>query len=324
MKIFTFILISLLSLNAEAWGRRGHEIIATTAAYVLADTNPKEHGFFKEYSFDLAYYSNVPDIIWKRSLTYEIERNEHFLDLEYFWRANGSNEKEKKDPIWYENRQEFFSHYKVVKTAGRAPWRIQELSNQLEKVAEELRALTSLEKSEEDKLKNKEKRNTLQLSWLTLAGLIGHYVGDLSQPLHCTENYDGQMTNQKGLHAFYEEKVVNELSPEIEKEILRRAKKHYKFMKSIVYVREPTSFERAITLGKNSFEQVDELLKLDVKSKRNLNKAVKYMKKITIERMAIGSAYLALIWEAHTGWSFDSNKFYDFNEVPAYIQPQAE
>ena len=37
-----------------------------------------------------------------------------------------------------------------------------------------------------------------------MAGVMAHYIGDLSQPLHDTKNYDGQLTGQPGIHAFFE------------------------------------------------------------------------------------------------------------------------
>lgn len=36
---------------------------------------------------------------------------------------------------------------------------------------------------------------------------IGHYVGDAHVPLHTTENYNGQLTNQIGIHAFWESRL---------------------------------------------------------------------------------------------------------------------
>jgi hypothetical protein len=38
---------------------------------------------------------------------------------------------------------------------------------------------------------------------------IGHYVGDTFQPLHCTENYDGAMTGNSGIHARYESSMIS-------------------------------------------------------------------------------------------------------------------
>ncbi len=42
---------------------------------------------------------------------------------------------------------------------------------------------------------------------LKLSADIGHYVGDAHVPLHTTENYNGQLTNQDGIHAFWESRI---------------------------------------------------------------------------------------------------------------------
>ncbi|MBB4077805.1 hypothetical protein GGR28_000406 [Lewinella aquimaris] len=42
---------------------------------------------------------------------------------------------------------------------------------------------------------------------LRLAAEIGHYVGDAHVPLHTTENYNGQLTGQTGIHAFWESRL---------------------------------------------------------------------------------------------------------------------
>jgi hypothetical protein len=36
---------------------------------------------------------------------------------------------------------------------------------------------------------------------------MGHYIADAHVPLHTTENYNGQMTNQNGIHAFWESRI---------------------------------------------------------------------------------------------------------------------
>jgi hypothetical protein len=42
---------------------------------------------------------------------------------------------------------------------------------------------------------------------------LGHYVGDVHVPLHTTSNHDGQLTGQKGLHAYFENRVVKSIGP---------------------------------------------------------------------------------------------------------------
>ena len=42
---------------------------------------------------------------------------------------------------------------------------------------------------------------------LRLSAEIGHYVGDAHVPLHTTENYNGQFSNQIGIHGFWESRL---------------------------------------------------------------------------------------------------------------------
>ena len=42
---------------------------------------------------------------------------------------------------------------------------------------------------------------------LRLCADIGHYVGDAHVPLHTTANYNGQLTNQHGIHGFWESRI---------------------------------------------------------------------------------------------------------------------
>lgn len=36
---------------------------------------------------------------------------------------------------------------------------------------------------------------------------LGHYIGDAHVPLHTTANHNGQLTNQIGIHAFWESRL---------------------------------------------------------------------------------------------------------------------
>lgn len=42
---------------------------------------------------------------------------------------------------------------------------------------------------------------------LRLSAEIGHYLGDAHVPLHTSKNYNGQLTNQIGIHAFWESRI---------------------------------------------------------------------------------------------------------------------
>ncbi len=67
---------------------------------------------------------------------------------------------------------------------------------------------------------------------LRLSTEIGHYVGDAHVPLHTTVNYNGQLTDQVGIHAFWESRL-----PEI------YADKDYDFfVGKAAYIDNPQSY----------------------------------------------------------------------------------
>ncbi len=48
-------------------------------------------------------------------------------------------------------------------------------------------------------------RNTNQI--LRYSAEIGHYIADGHVPLHTSSNYNGQKTNQRGIHGFWESRI---------------------------------------------------------------------------------------------------------------------
>jgi hypothetical protein len=58
----------------------------------------------------------------------------------------------------------------------------------------------------EDKLTTAFKEKNKQ-QILLLASDLGHYLGDAHMPLHTSLNHDGQLTNQSGIHAFWESQI---------------------------------------------------------------------------------------------------------------------
>jgi len=55
-----------------------------------------------------------------------------------------------------------------------------------------------------------------QQDWLNLlqtAGALAHYAEDLHNPLHLTQNYDGQLTGNDGIHSRYEIQMISRHLP---------------------------------------------------------------------------------------------------------------
>lgn len=83
---------------------------------------------------------------------------------------------------------------------------------------------------------------------LRTAAEFGHYIGDAHVPLHTTENYNGQLTNQIGIHAFWESRV-----PEL------FAEDEYDFwVGQAEYIDDPSQFFWDMVLKSHSY--VEEVL----------------------------------------------------------------
>jgi len=303
-----FIAIILTPLTAGAWGRRGHQIVGETAS-VLASQEPNSE-FLRNQSFNMGYYANVPDFIWKRPETYETEKGQHFMDMEIF-NLEFAKHPEVQNPFEL-SRKEFDAKFPDIKSdAGRAFWRIRELYADLEKTTTKLHEL---------KEPNGPARQKLQERWLLVAGVMAHYVGDLSMPLHVSENYDGLLTNQKGVHSQFEEVAVDQLFPSILCDVDREAKKDWPaFSKRN---KDKTVLQLLTDLATRSNHQIAKLLAADKKSNRkDVKKYAEAFRPLIRQQLVDGSLTLAELYRRQLGWTFDNNKFYFFANEPAYIMP---
>ena len=127
-----------LSCNAFAWGRRGHQVVGETAGLIVSGEPEAE--FMRNHSFDLGYYSNVPDFGWKRPATYAFEKPQHFMDMEIFLREFAKHP-EIKNPLEL-SRKDFEAQFPDLKVdTGRSFWRIREMYAQLEDLTHQLREM---------------------------------------------------------------------------------------------------------------------------------------------------------------------------------------
>jgi hypothetical protein len=102
---------------------------------------------------------------------------------------------------------------------------------------------------------------------LTASANLGHYVADAHVPLHLTQNYNGQLTNQTGLHAFWESRL-----PEL------FAASYNCYAGKARYIENP--LKEAFKICSTSFKEVDSVLRLE----RALNKTFPADKKYVMEK----------------------------------------
>ena len=160
----------ILVVGLSSWGFLVHRTIHQIAIYSLPE--PLQSFMHKEMA-NLVSNATRPDV---RRNTDKTEATKHFIDLEAYG-PNAANNM----PLNWADAVKKYSEDTLLKY-GWAPYLI----------ISELDKLTSAFRS-----KNKD-------SILFYAADIGHYIGDVHVPLHTTINYDGQLTNQKGLHSMWE------------------------------------------------------------------------------------------------------------------------
>lgn len=174
--ILHFIITISLLLSVpffSSWGTFGHEHINKAAVFALPES--MRMFFFNHVDF-ITQESTVPDLR-KYTMLDKAETPRHYIDLEKFGAWDSIPRNFAEASLKY--KPEFLNEYGIL------PWYIQDMMDKLTKAF-------------------KGKRKT---EILFLAADLGHYLGDAHMPLHTTLNHDGQLTDQRGIHALWESRL---------------------------------------------------------------------------------------------------------------------
>ena len=221
-RFFGLLLIPIVIVLFCSWGFLVHRTVNQLAIYKL----PKSiQPFFYRHMDYLAENSTRPDT---RRNTDSMEATRHFIDLEVYGDSAAW-----KMPAKWEDAVKIFSEDTLLKY-GYVPYHIITIKNKL---------------TQAFRMRNKD-------SILFYAADLGHYIGDANVPLHTTLNYDGQLTDQKGLHSLWESMV-----PEIELDQYSLYSRH-----NATYLADPEAaiwkvIRWSYTLTKDVFEQETEATK---------------------------------------------------------------
>jgi hypothetical protein len=171
--ILVFVLaIGVVSL-VFAWGAWGHQHINRAAVFGLPD---EMRPFFYNHIDFITEEAVVPDLR-KYTIGDKAEFPRHYINMEsYDPQAMSVNL-----PLTMKEARAKYPD-SLLNKAGILPWYIQEMMDKLTRAF-------------------KERRKT---EILFIAADLGHYIGDAHMPLHTALNHDGQLTGQKGIHAFWE------------------------------------------------------------------------------------------------------------------------
>lgn len=230
--VWRLLLLTLLSLTNVSWGFYAHRKVNRYAVFALP---PEMIGFYKRHIEYLTEHAVDPD---KRRYVSEHEAVKHYIDLDHY----GYGVEEVFDSIpqkWYPAIEKFTED--TLKTYGVLPWNILWVFNQLVEAFEQKDCAAIL----------------------SISADLGHYIGDAHVPLHTTENYNGQLSGQKGIHGLWESRI-----PELEAEdyqlVCGRAE----------YLNDPLSM--AWQIVKESHLKVEEVLRLEKESSECLGHDKKY------------------------------------------------
>ncbi len=172
-----FLFFSFEQKKALPWGFVGHKQINRLAIFTLP---PELFGFYKTHIEFITDHSVDPD---KRRYTVEGEAECHYIDLDHYYFLADSMYTLLETP-W--NKASTYFTEDTLKAYGIVPWHIQLMKYKLQKAFEQKNVDLILKYSSE----------------------IGHYIADAHVPLHTTQNYNGQLTNQKGIHGLWESRLV--------------------------------------------------------------------------------------------------------------------
>jgi hypothetical protein len=268
---------------APRWGEPGHRMIGLVAAEALPCDMP---AFFREAAPRLAYLNPEPDR-WRgreeRGLDPAMDgahASEHYINFELL-------------PPGALDAPHRFAYLDSLARAGIAlpgpgllPFRILELSQRLRVGFRQWRAAT-----------DPDERRWIEERILNDAGILGHYVGDGSNPHHTTIHHDGWVgenphgfTTERGFHSRFESVFVRY---QIRTDDVRAA-----------LTGEPTVFPELrpaiLDYLRASHGLVEALYRLDQREPFGRETRGAEHRRFTAERLAAGAAMLRDLW--WTAW----------------------
>jgi hypothetical protein len=177
-----FAALLMLPAQVSAWGVVGHRLIMARAIDLLP---PELKPFFVKYRDEIVVRSIDPDT-WR--VAGWPENAHHFLDF-------GVPEYGKYPftdlPREYDAALQKFGR-STLERNGLLPWRFAEFFGQLRRAFESVGRGSGYGSSD----------------LILFSATTSHYIQDAHQPFHATDNYDGQLTGQRGVHARFETHLI--------------------------------------------------------------------------------------------------------------------
>jgi len=226
--VFALISVAVIfgSQAAFGWGFWAHKVINRQAVVLLPEPLRDFYASNVDY---LVAHSSDPDI---RREEWKNEGYGHYMDMDRYGTYPNFD-----IPHSYDEAVKKYGEETVLKN-GIVPWR----------VGWEVDSLAAAMKDHDIPLV------------LHLSADLGHYVADMHVPLHATQNYDGQMTGNIGVHARWESGIPEHFG------------ESYSFqgMDSAVYIEHPV--DHAFQILTHSYSLIDKIFRADSLAKIGIQK----------------------------------------------------
>lgn len=192
------LICCLITAKCFCWGFYAHKKINYYAVFLLP---PEMMVLYKPNIDFLEEHAVDPD---KRRYAVPEEGPRHYIDIDHY----GAYPYPDLPRKWKEAAAKFGED--SLKAYGIVPWHLQNM-------------LYRLTDAFKEKNFSKIMKNSTE---------IGHYIADSHVPLHANSNHNGQYSNQKGIHGFWESRVP---------ELLAETKFDF-FIGKAEYIKDPADY----------------------------------------------------------------------------------
>jgi hypothetical protein len=172
-RIYCLPLVLFGWITLSGWGFFAHQRINRLAVFTLPPTMIR---FYKKHISYVTEAAINPD---RRRFSVPDEAPRHYVDLDHY----GDSTVFKMPKLWKNAVAEFSED--TLKAYGIVPWHVNVMYYRLR-----------------DAFLLRDPEKILKIS-----AEIGHYIADANVPLHTTENYNGQLSGQEGIHGFWESRL---------------------------------------------------------------------------------------------------------------------
>lgn len=309
------ILVTQYSGTAWSWGGRGHAAICEAAVHLVKSPELKNYLMSKPHM--MGHLCNTPDIYWK-SLSSDLKKvgdPTHYINTEKIGLKISELPADYKKIIeTYTGKpnkeNESKTLFSIPDELGSNWWRADQFYRRAVEAAKDLKNLPE-PAGYKDEQNDELPFNKAFYQMIVNLGLMGHFVGDNSQPLHNTSDYDGYAANHGGIHGYYEEAIVSQFGPDLVNQIVKKAKS----WKTQKFVEKKSVIENMRALSELSIADLKEVQKADPVIKASILKiekgmslktpaerkpaaeGFKKMSPLAITHMARSSYLLAHLWD---------------------------